>query len=178
MEQDLKEQTYLDSAEKHRELLDAYLCIADGLLILSHLYRNGHLNFDGQQAIDNFFEEWMEQTQKWNFEILHRIKIISRGEQKVPPLFGVNTMGMYSPIRAYVEKFYDNGENSRLASEVFDIVDFTFSVEDEFLKMCMEFYSSIIKDHDPIGEKDVQDIMDDSENRLLDSTGVLQWLTK
>jgi hypothetical protein len=179
MKKELNEQTYLDSPEMHDELLDAYFCIADGLMILCHIYKNGHLNFDGQQRIDNFYEEWMGQTQKWHFEILHRIKIISAGERKVPPLFGIDSTNMYSPIRAYVDKLVGaKEESSGIASDVFEMVEFAASVEDQFLRMCMELYGSIIKDNDPIGEKDVQDIMDDSENRLLDTTGILQGLYK
>ena len=172
----MNEQTYLDSVETHDGLVSAYYCISDGLSILSQLYRNAHLNFDGNTKVDSFFEEWMNDTFTSHFNILHRIRIVTSSREKVFPLFGLDKMTVYSPIRAFVERFFGNTSVMGIANDLAEAIDFISTIEEEFLRMVLELYSSVIKDVDPTGEGEVQAILDASEKRLLDTSGIIEGL--
>ena len=60
-----------------------------------------------------------------------------------------------------------------LANDLGELVDFLAGIENEFLKMTLELYNSVIKDVDPSGENEIQGYIDASEKRLLDISGII-----
>lgn len=169
----LKEENYKDNPEVAEALKDGYLAIAEGLFLLGNLYRNAHLNHDGNTLVDAFFETWMGDTIGASFELLHRVRIMNP-ENKIHPFFGLKTLDFVSPIQDIIKSYTNNDENSTLCSDAWTIVDFLSTIESEFQYMCLELNDSLLAKYDPSGANVIATLIEKSEFRLLDMDGIMK----
>jgi hypothetical protein len=142
-----------------------YYAVADGLFFLSTVYRNLHLNFDGNSKVDQFFQDFFEATAGQAFELSHKIRIESKGEW-LPLLFGACNVGKSSPIR---EKF----EGAIIQNvELQEAVSFAMDVEMSFNEMCSTIGNMEVIKNDIAGQNSIADIIESSDFRLLDLDGI------
>lgn len=174
----LKEENYRNSSEISDALRDGYFAIAEGLFLLANLYRNAHLNHDGNTRVDAFFEGWMGDTMGASFDLLHRARIMNP-ENRIHPFFGLKNLDFVSPIQEIIKSYVSStSEDSELCYDAETMVDFLTTIESEFLYMCLELNDSLIAKYDPVGANTLDTIMEKSEFRLLDMDGIMKGINQ
>lgn len=145
--------------------INPYYAISDGLLILSLMYRNMHLNFDGNSKVDSYFEGFYGDALAGSFAMLHKIRAEDKNDF-IPVCFGITQIDRISPIR---EKYCAATYSKMQVSEA---VNFMIDVELTFNKMCETLGQLNIVKQDIAGENMIAEAIDASDLRLLDLDGM------
>lgn len=145
--------------------INPYYAISDGLLILSLMYRNMHLNFDGNSKVDSYFEGFYNDTCGASFTMLHKIRAEDKNDF-IPVCFGVTQIDRISPMR---EKYCSATYAKMQTGEA---VSFMIDVELTFNKMCETLGQLNIVKQDIAGENMIAEVIDASDLRLLDLDGM------
>ena len=145
-----------------------YNAICEQMFRLSALYRNLHVNYDGNPYVENHFEEWYHECDSEAFDLQHRVKIVDY-DAIINPFFAI--AGCYAPL-SYSNENVDHMQ-LKMTFNTSEAIRYMLQLEESFLLFCLDVDDLLISTVDPAGTDRLAGIIEKSEYRIMHMRNML-----
>lgn len=159
------DENYRANVQACYNLRDLYKMIAENYTLLSNMYRGMHLNFDDHGEYDQLFEDWSNDLNAKLWDIMHRIKIVSRQlpNNFIPMDFGCAIDPSMNPLMSIAT---GTASSEMIYKDIRLAIVHIIQLEQVSLDVLMTAYEYINKE-DPAGSNLIAELIQDSEIRLV-----------